>query len=181
MYFFKIYLTGDTYGQFDGEVLIATTEKNTSLVSQYNLNYSGVFSPEIVLETIQPFLSTTDQGIAFIRAGTKKPFISKNKYFDKDMNEYLSQLVKNDKLKNGILKVYPTEISLLVNKSEKGGITATSTVEDLNWNAENNGTVCDIRNAITIFEGRHDYLVFTMGGMSIRKKLRADDKKKLLG
>ena len=181
MNFFKIYLVGDTYGQFDGEVLIATTEKNPLLVNEYTLNYSGMFYSETVLKVIQPFLSTTEQGIAFIRAGARKPFISNKELFDKDMDECILQLVKNDKLKNGILKVYPKEIPLLVNKSKKGWITATSTVEDLNWNTDNGGTVCDIRNAITIFEGRHDYLVFTMGGMSIRKKLRADDKKKLLG
>lgn len=173
MSIYKVRVLGDTYEEYDGDVLVETSEKIKALNRDITLEYSGPFN---MLKILEPFLDKSVEGqmVAYKTAHMKKA--ASFMYIDGEFIETKFDCVISnavDKIHDRTITAKNSELIMMTHKSSKDGWNATSTEEELMWNiSDGKPQVTSIQNSVTVFENGDDReIIIMLCGSVIRKKL----------
>lgn len=172
---YKVRVHGDTYEEYDGDVLVETSEKIRPLNRDIVLEYSGPFN---MLKILEQFLdkSIDTQFIAYKTAfmKTAAQFAYVNGRFD-EFNFGAKISKAPEKLVDRTITATVAELLYMTHKSYSSGWTATSTEDNLMWYVENDvPKVASIQNSVTTFEKNGEKFIVIMNcGSLIRKKMKA--------
>lgn len=179
---YKIRVRGSIYGEYDGDVLVESSERIPEFNKDLLIEYHGKLKMmDLIMFYLNPQIP---QYIAYKTAGMKFPmeyYIDNGKYISKSFDSQLRESI--DHLKKQTIKIRKNEIDCLSLQDKKEDWECISSIEDIEWNIKKRKpTIDDIRNGVTIFiyKETYSFIVFTECGISIEKTLSENDRLNIL-
>lgn len=172
MFVYRVRVQGDTYGEYDGDILIELAEKCDALNKDLLIEYSGEFEAKKIFA---PYISEeTSFAYKTAEKGNKVWFVGR---------KFSSVLKKApEKLVNRTIVVNDEEVECLEKIDSSEEWTIYSNVDELNNSVEKGyPEIFDIRNSVSIFVGKSEsWIVFTECGVTIKKRISNEYVKEML-
>lgn len=169
MFVYRIRVQGDTYKQYDGDIMIEVDSRCDELNKDLLINYQGKFDFSKIFQKYFP----SNSNIAWKKAGKSQ----KVNFIGTTFSSILEENI--ERLSDCTLKVKKSEKENFEFFESKDNFSVYTTMMSPNWGVKDGvPEIYDIQNGVNIFVDNSDkicYIIFTECGISQRKIISMED------